>query len=291
MGMEKSLKLGNELVEQVWQKMNPNELPRLRQGPRERVVVIDGSYDHIEKILDEAKVPYTKLNKFPNKEDLSQGGRYFNSKVIFANCDASYHQGLGAKNVTSENRSALRHFIENGGRMVTTDWAQTVVRYLFGAIQAKEGVTADEVVKVKFTSSLAAKISGITYGNAKPNWWLESSSDIIRFDKESPIISLVESEELEKKYGSKYIAVGLPHENGEVFHFVSHLIAQRLKNYSKGDRECLRTFLDLTGTSMKDCDGSKLTFGEIETTYTLMYTVLELCRDGNILKKLKGGVS
>jgi hypothetical protein len=32
-------------------------------------------------------------------------------------------------------------------------------------------------------------------------------------------------------------------------------------------------------------ESPKLSFGEIETTYTLMYTVLQLSRDTNILKK------
>jgi hypothetical protein len=289
MGMEKSLRLGSQLIEQVWERMNPNELPKMRQYPEDRILVVRGSYDHIEKILNEAKVPYTGIKNFPDKEDLQQGGKYSKSRVMFVNCDGCYHGAFEGKNLSGKNKSALINFVSQGGRMITTDWAQAVVKYLFGKIWAKEDVTGDEVVKCKFSSDLAAKLSGITYGNAKPNWWLEESSDIIHYRSNSGIVELVESEELEKKYGSKHIAIGFQYGEGEVFHFVSHLIAQKLANYDKRDRECLSSFLDATKTKLRDADKSRLTFGEIQTTYTLMNTVLELCRDNKILTELKGG--
>lgn len=291
MGMEKSIRLGSQLIEQVWERSKPNELAKLRESPKDRILVIKGSYDSIEKILSNAKVPYTSLNEFPDKEDFYQGGKYRKSSVMFVNCDECYHGDLESKNLTGDNKRSLIDFVANGGRMVTTDWAQRVVRYLFGKISAREEVTEDDeecdgngdVVKVKFSSDLAKKLSGVTYGNATPNWWLETSSDMVHYRADSGVVGLVESEQLKRKYGSKNIAVGFPYGKGEVFHFVSHLIAQKLKNYDKRDRECLRTFLDITKTSLKDSDSkSKLTFGEIETTYTLMYTVLELASNNRI---------
>ena len=183
--MQNQMGIGAEIIEQVWERIRPYELPALREMPSERILVIRGSYDHIEKILDNAKVPYALLNEFPNKEDIYQGGRFHHSNVIFVNCDANYHGNLGEKNLTRDNKKAMQEFVARGGRMVTTDWAQSVVRYLFGKIRAKENITEDEVVKVKFSSDVGRKLSGIVYGNAKPNWWLEGSSDMIRYSQDS----------------------------------------------------------------------------------------------------------
>jgi len=296
MSMEKSLHYGTNLIEQVWSRMKPGELPKLRECKEDRILVIEGSYDYLEKILDNAKVPYTLLDEFPDKEELRQGGQFAKSKVMFVNCDEDYHSSPEDKNLTRENKKSLQEFVARGGRMITTDWAQAVVKYLFGKIRAKENSTDDDdIVKVRFASDIGKNLSGISYGNARPNWWLESSSDMISYSKNSGVVELVESYEMKEKYGSSHVAVGFPYGEGEVFHFVSHLIAQELKNYDESARECLRTFLDLTKTSLKSASTSKLSFGEIETTYTLMHTVLELCRNKMILPKgrelLKGGVA
>jgi hypothetical protein len=288
--MQNSLHLGTQLVKQVMNRTDPDIIPKLRESPKDRILVVNGSYDHMEKILRKAMIPYTLLNNFPAKDELRQGGKYSRSKVLFVNCDAEYHckdyNGFEEKGLTKENRKSLVDFVNTGGRIVTTDWAQAVVKYLFGKITAKEDVTEDECVKVNFTSDLAAKISGITYGNARPNWWLEGSSDMIHYRSDSGIVELVESYEMKRKYGSKHVAIGFKQGEGDVFHFVSHLIAQKLANYDKRDRECLGTFLDMTKTKLKDADKSRLTFGEIETTYTLMYTVLQLCGNKKILEGL-----
>ena len=102
MNIEKSMRVGKDIVEQVWERTKPNELARLKEGPRERILVIKGSYDHIEKILSDAKIPHTKLDGFPNEKDFLQGEMYQHSKVIFVNCDSNYHGYLGGKNLSSK---------------------------------------------------------------------------------------------------------------------------------------------------------------------------------------------
>lgn len=286
---EKNL-IGREIVEQVYERMKPGELNKLRQGKKERVLVIKGCYDNIENVLKNAKIPHTLLERFPDVEDFSQRGIYRRSKVIFANCDSEYHDGYNNKYEEKnfgENRKVLRNFVAEGGRIITTDWAQRVFKSLFGKITANEHVTEQEGVKVKYCSDFAKEMSGVFYGNARPTWWL-CGSDVIHFRKDSGIIGLIESQELKKLYGSKHIAVGLPYGNGEAFHFVSHFIDQKLEKYDSRDRECLASFLDATKTVLGKKSGKKLTFGEIQTTYTLMYTALELCRDENILPRQNG---
>jgi len=291
-GMKPSMALSTKIIENVWEKLKPDELRKIRRGSKKRILVVRGSYDTIEDILKEAKVPHTLLEEFPDKEDLRQRGKYCTSKVMFVNCDETYHDDYDgdfeAKNLGSHNRQALRNFVSQGGRLITTDWAQGVVRYLFGKIQADEDVTGDELVRVNFANDIAREMSGIFYGNASPNWWLEGSSDLISYRKNSGVVSLVESDDLEERYGSRSIAVGFPYKQGEVFHFVSHLIAQKVKNYEDKEKACLATFLDKGKFGLRELKNARLKFGPIETAYTLMNTVLELSRNGNILPR-EGG--
>ena len=53
--MENQMGIGAEIIEQVWDRLKPYELPSLRSMPAERVVVVKGDYDHVEKILKNAK--------------------------------------------------------------------------------------------------------------------------------------------------------------------------------------------------------------------------------------------
>jgi hypothetical protein len=285
------MKIGAEIIEQVWERLRPYELPELREMPPERILVINGSYDHVEKILHNAQIPHTKMNRFPNRKDLNQGGKYKDCEVLFVNCDDCYHDYIDEiqeKGLTRENKKGLIEFVENGGRMITTDWAQKVVRMLFKNMTANEGRLPESVVNIEFPSYIGENLLGINYQNARPKWWIEESSDTIKPKKNSGIIELITSNELRKEHGSKYIAIGFRKGKGEVFHFVSHLVAQKFRHDSSRDRENLQSFLDQTRTEIKDKSKTKyVTFGGIETTYTLMNTVLELSRKSPLLVKKK----
>jgi len=286
-GMEsRSMGVSRDMIEQVWEKIRPEELPKLRQAPKERIVVIKGSYDGVEKILGNAQIPYVLVGEFPKVGDLSQGGKYRACRAMFVNCDASYHNGvLEDKGLTRANKGEITDFVENGGRLITTDWAQVVVKYLFGKISATKGALPEETIQVEFPNEIARKLAGIRYGNVTPRWWIEGSSDKISFKADSGVVELITSEELKKEHGSRYIAVGFQQGKGEVFHFVSHLVAQKIGKYGKDDRNSLQTMVDATGVAIKD--SKNLGLGQIATSYTLMNTVLELCRDTNIL----GGIT
>lgn len=278
--------IGTEIIEQVWERLRPYELPELREMPPERIIVVRGSYDSVEKILSNAKIPHTRVDAFPKRKEFGQGGKYQDCKVMFVNCDENYHDSTEYKGLTRENKKGLIEFIENGGRMITTDWAQKVVNCLFHNLYARKGNLPECVVSIQFPSYIGKNLLGINYEDAKPKWWIEGSSDAIKPKKNSRIVKLITSDELEKEYGSKYIAIGFKKGKGEVFHFVSHLVAQKFRHDSSRDRQNLQAFLDQTKTKIKNTGRTKhVTFGGIETTYTLMNTVLELIRKNPILRK------
>jgi hypothetical protein len=172
--------------------------------------------------------------------------------------------------------------------MITTDWAQAVLRYLFkGKITAEEDAIMESVVNVQFPTAIGRNLLGINYEGAKPKWWIEDSSDKIH-SRGKGIVELISSDELRRNHGSKYIAIGFQQGKGEVFHFVSHLIAQKFEEREERDSQNLDKFLELTNTVVTEKSRKKAgeysSLGGIETTYTLMNTVLELVREKPILK-------
>jgi hypothetical protein len=282
--MKSQMEIGAEIIEQLWEKLMPYELPNLRSMPAERIVVIRGSYDHVEEILKNAKIPHSTTNVFPTARDLTQGGKYQGNRILFVNCDNHYHESIGYRGLSRTNKPALVDFVNQGGRMITTDWAQKVVSYLFGKISAKQGVLPEKVVEINFPNNVGKNLLGINYTDAKPKWWIEYSSDAITPKKDSGIVELITSDELQKQDRTKYIAIGFKQGQGEVFHFVSHLVAQKFRHDGARDNQNLQAFLDQTGTKLKKSSITKyVSFGGIETTYTLMNTVLELIRENPIL--------
>jgi len=282
--MQSQMGIGAEIIEQVWERLMPYELPRLREMPSERIVVIRGSYDNVEQILRNAKIPHLTTSVFPKSKEIEQGGRYQDCRIMFVNCDEHYHDSLENKGLTSANKPSIVDFVNQGGRLITTDWAQKVVGYLFGNLTARTGVLPESVVEINFPSQIGQDLLGINYTNARPKWWIECSSDAITPKKGCGIVELITSNELKKQQGSKYIAVGFKQGGGEAFHFVSHLVAQKFRDDNARDNQNLQAFLDQTGTKLKGKKGKYVSFGGIETTYTLMNTVLELVRKDPILK-------
>lgn len=155
--------------------------------------------------------------------------------------------------------------------------------YLFRRLNAREDSIDGKVVQVNFPSSIGKDLLGINYQNAKPKWWIEGSSDAITPKRNSGVINLITSSELKRTDGSKYIAVGFREGEGEVFHFVSHLIAQKIRKDDARDKQNAQAFLQQTNTKLSGGKTKNISFAGIETTYTLMNTVLELIRKNPIL--------
>src|SRR5512140_2661400 len=105
--MENAYKTSMKVFEQVSIKTNPGLLEQLRQIEPTDIVVVKGTYDHIQKLLDTMQVPYQLIS--PSDIPSHNGGR-----VMFANC----HTYSGGK-----IPSAAKEFVDDGGRLVTTDWA------------------------------------------------------------------------------------------------------------------------------------------------------------------------
>ncbi len=258
MGMSKAYKSSGAVFEQVSMRYQPQLLERLRAVGGKDIVVVQGTYDHMEKLLDTIRVPYTLIGS----EDVAghNGGR-----VMFVNCKA-YDTGAPV--------AAVKGFVEAGGRLVTTDWALGLTAKAFPHRLAKVGQTPDDVIEIQCHSDLARRFVGMNYAQCSPKWWLEGSSHVYTIkDGVTPIIL---SEEMKEKYGSPYVAVGFPAGRGEVFHFISHLELQRTHLRSKADKGSLDDYLAKMKIERTD-EMEDAHVAELEAAFSTLNTLAYLC--------------
>src|SRR3989344_6825594 len=115
MAMDKAYASSGLIFEQVSLRQNPGMLEQLKAVKPSEIVVVRGDYDHIEKLLDTLHIPYDLIT--PDQAKTHNGGR-----VMYVNCRI-YGNGPAV--------DAAQAFVEQGGRLVATDWAQTLVARAF----------------------------------------------------------------------------------------------------------------------------------------------------------------
>src|SRR5262249_20809491 len=124
---------------------------------------------------------------------------------------------------------ALRAFVEQGGMLVTTDWAlRYVLEKAFPGFVAVGGKpTRDDVVRVVFEQTDEPFLDGLLDPQADPLWWLEGSSYPIHVLDPARVKVLVSSAEMESRYGRSPIVVAFEVGQGKVYHLTSHFYLQR----------------------------------------------------------------
>jgi hypothetical protein len=184
---------------------------------RRDVLVVEGSYDHVETVLDLLGLQHERVNiKHLEKT------RFERRKVILINC-SSESPSLG----TVER---LRRFVEQGGYLLTTDWGiENVLRRAFPEylkpIQkgGRNVITPNEVISIKAVPRAKRHflLSGTTLADGA-KWWLEESSYPFEILKPDEVELLIESEDLEEKYGTRAVAATFRYGKGRVFHMLGH---------------------------------------------------------------------
>ncbi len=265
--MKSAYKTSGEIFAQVSKLYQPGVIEQLEAIKKGEIIVVEGEYDHVEKLLDTIKVPYIMV---PSIEGLAanNGGR-----VLFVNCKAY-------NSVKKQEKDITENFVADGGRLITTDWSLGFVSKVFPGKFKKLKDTTDDVVEVQCPSDLGRKFIGLNYAQCHPKWWLESSSHIYSIGE--GVESIITSNELEAKYGQPHVAAGFSHGKGEVVHFISHLELQRTHSKTKQDEAGLDTFLEKMKVSRtSEMDDAKV--AELESAYSTLNTVAYLCLQGQLL--------
>jgi hypothetical protein len=220
-------------------------------------------------LLDTLKIPYELIKR-------EEMGTHNGGRVMFVNC-ASYQDTIHSK-----TKKGLEDFVKEGGRLVTTDWSVGLVTQVFPGKVKRTTETTNDVIEIQCSHDLARKFIGLNYAQCSPQWWLEGSSHIYSIGE--GVVPLITSEEMQKKYGQPYVAVGFAEGRGEVIHFISHLELQRTRLRSKSDEAGLDTFLEKMKISKTaDMDDAKV--AELEAAYSTLNTVAYLCLKVPLLDK------
>jgi hypothetical protein len=128
------------------------------------IVVVEGTMDRVEQILDLLAVPYTRVAP----GELARR-RLDPSQILIVNCPGE----VGTRAVFK-----VRQFVRAGGTLLSTDWAlRNLVQLAFPGMIVHNGVkTADAVVGIKPADPPHPLLEGAFDAGDDAQWWLEHDS-------------------------------------------------------------------------------------------------------------------
>jgi hypothetical protein len=219
------------------------------------IIVVEGTYDHVELVLDALELPYqrvspARLEEIPLRPE----------QLLVVNCPG---------NVSRSALERVRRFVEAGGSLFTTDWAlRHVIEPAFpGMLAYNERATADDVVRIEVCNHDNPFLTGVMDGRDDPQWWLEGSSYPIRV-LDPKVSVLITSAELAEKYGEAPVAVTFPWGEGEVFHMISHYYLQRTELRTDRHAASAAAYAAEKGVAMPAAMVRNLCVGDVESAST-----------------------
>ena len=223
------------------------------------IVVVPGTYDHVEQVLDALDLPYVVVH--PGQ--LGAAGLH-PGQLLVVNCPGQLPRA---------DLSHVGEFVAAGGTLFSTDWAlRHVIEPVFpGVLAYNQRPTADAVVRVEVLDADSPYLAGVMDDNDDPQWWLEASSYPITVLDPKRVRVLLRSRELAERWGEEAVAVTFDHGQGEVFHMISHYYLQRTDLRSRRHLAAASDYWAEKGVVM-DADtaavADDLMLGEVESGYS-----------------------
>lgn len=235
----------------------PLDLAALEAVRSSDIVVVRGTYDHVEWVLESLGLPFTAVE--PGQVGSLQ---LRPEQLLVVNCPGQ----IGPAD-------PVRCFVEAGGSLFTTDWAlRHVLEPAFpGTVAFNERPTADTVVRVEVAAHDNPFLRGVIEAGDDPLWWLEGSSYPIRVLDPSRVKVLISSRELEVGWGEAPVALTFSAGGGEVFHMISHYYLQRAETRTRRHRAPAAAYAAEKGVgwdATTAAAAADLTLGEVEAAAT-----------------------
>jgi hypothetical protein len=224
------------------------------------VLVVGGCYDRVEDVLSLLEIKHEIVS--PAELDAIE---LRNQQLVIVNCPGK---------LSREGVLKVRDYVEQGGFLLTTDWAlKNVVEPAFpGYLQYNGRPTGDEVVGIRLEDDWQGLLAGVLHAGADPQWWLEGQSYPIRVLGRRRVKILLASRELGERYGEPAIAVAFKYGKGEVLHMISHLYLQRTELRSQRHSAAWNTYAAEAGVASIDAKTARqfegLAAGEVESAHT-----------------------
>lgn len=105
--MKEAYDLGSELARE---QLSVEDRQALTEIKKDTIIVVPGTYDHIHQVFDSLKLPFTVVSQ---QELLGYPLRPVD-QTVYVNCGNWFPEASAVR---------LRKFVEEGGQLITTDWA------------------------------------------------------------------------------------------------------------------------------------------------------------------------
>jgi hypothetical protein len=239
---------------------------------QKQIVVISGTYDHIENIFKQSDIPHTLISV----EDVL-GFEFKTGSILFCNCTGSSYN--------EETNSRIRILLDSKviTTLVTTDWCG--IHTLKGVLDQGEveqiGTTGDHVCVDVNCSEYS-----MAFGKIPAAWWLECSSHVVTVKGSTPFMECAETldyttcgehTKLERpKLSYKKV---LP-SGSKCIHFTSHLELQQNKGDERYKGLTLQEFVvNELGLELSEEIEKKITVSEFHSIFTSLMTVIGIFAD------------
>ena len=261
--MKKAYQASSKILEKRMEKERPQDLEILKKVKDSSIIIVAGSYDKIEMVLDLIKIPYVLIQP----QDVDQI-ELKTDQILIVNCPG-YISEFGL--------NKIKGFVQKGGFLFTTDWALlNILEKIFPEyVKYNQRPTADDCVRVEVVDKKNKFLEGLFTGkDADPIWWLESSSYPIIIVDKNKVNVLVASKEMKEKYGESPIVILFRYgDGGTVLHMTSHYYLQRSELRTKRHKTSAENYVTsemaFTKEEAKEIkkDLDDVTLGEAESAY------------------------
>ncbi|MFX1481465.1 MAG: hypothetical protein ACFFCI_25580 [Promethearchaeota archaeon] len=261
--MKQAYKASSKILKKRMEKERPMDLEILEKVKESSIIIVAGSYDRVETVLDMINIPYVLIQP----EEVPQI-ELKPDQILIVNCPGDiYDEGL----------TKIQNFVKRGGFLFTTDWALLkILEKIFPEyVKYNQRPTGDDCVAVQVVDKNNKFLEGLFKADEEPIWWLESSSyPIVILDK-NKVKVLVTSREMEQKYGEAPIVITFEYgDGGTVLHMTSHYYLQRAelrtKRQKMSAKEYVQDEMEFTNEEAEEMekDLNGLTLGEAESAYS-----------------------
>ena len=211
----RAYKAGAQLSRERIAREAPLDAEALNRIIASDILVVPGSYDHVELVLAALEMPYTTVAP----HQLARL-RMRPEQLLIINCpgDLSREAICACPRLRRGRRQPVHHRL--GAAQCPRAGVPRHVAY-------NEQPTADTVVRIEIIDRANPFLAGVMEDGDAPVWWLEGSSYPIRILAPERVQVLLSSAELAGRYGEAPVAIQFRHGAGEVFHMISHYYLQR----------------------------------------------------------------
>ncbi len=257
--MEKAYRASWSLMREKMKKERKEDLELVEEVKKSDIIVVSGQYDYIENVFKSLGIPHTVIR--PEQVGVTP---LSSKQLLLINCPGNLDE-MGIKKVQG--------FVRDGGFLFTTDWSlKNVLEKAFpGFVEYNNKPTGDEVVKIEVLDAENPLVKGVVEDKDEPVWWLEGSSYPIRILDKDKVRTLIQSDELKKRYGEEPVAVTFTVGGGRVIHMISHYYLQRSE--FRTDRQMKSAEAYAAEKGIAPAAGMKselkdLSLGEVESAYS-----------------------